>query len=219
MARYVLKALTGPVKGKIFLIKDGLKIGRSSGDIILKDKMVSNLHAEIRIYASGKIMIIDKDSKNKIIINKQATIKSILEKGSKFEIGQTEFELDFIKAPEEILSEFIKKKSKDIKDQALSLKPFFQVIEVLFSSGLQKGERHCLYYGPRFFGSASVDFPLFEKQAPKKAFVFIPGEMETFFVTDHPEIVRFNGKKIQKSKISSGDKILIGNTILKLTLK
>ena len=110
MGQFMIKALTGPVKGKAFPIEQGLKIGRSIGDILLKDQMVSDLHAEIKVYSSGKIMIIDKESKNKIIINDKTVVKSVLEKGSKFKIGETEFELVFTKTPEEILSEFIKKK-------------------------------------------------------------------------------------------------------------
>ena len=140
MGQFVIKALTGPVKGKVFPIKQGLKIGRSLGDILLKDKLVSELHAEIKIYSNGKIMVIDKDSKNKIFMNNQKVVKSILEKGSKFKIGETEFELDFVKTPEEILSNFFEKHSKNIKNHPLSLKPFFQTIELAFSSGLQSGK-------------------------------------------------------------------------------
>lgn len=219
MGRFIIKALTGPVKGKAFPIKQGLKIGRSLGDILLNDQLVSDLHAEIKVYSNGKIMIIDKDSKNKIVINNQKFVKSVLEKGSKFKIGQTEFELDFVKTPEEIFSEFIKKKTKNVQDQALSLKPFFKTIELVFLSGLQKGQRYYLSYGPRFFGSNSVDLPVLDKDSPKKAFALVPDKMETFFITNHPEIVHFNEEKIKKTKIKTGDQILIGNTILELTLK
>ena len=218
MGRYILKALTGPVQNQVFPVKHGLKIGRSLGDIILKDPLVSDLHAEIQIYSNGKIMILDKDSKNKIVINDQRTIKSVLEKGTRFKIGQTEFILDFIRTPEEIWSKYIKKIAKDIQDRPLRLKPFCQEIEIVFISGLQKGRRHYLSYGPRFFGSHSVDFPIFEKQAPKKAFVLVPSETKTSFVTNHPSIVRLNGKKIKKAGVKNGDKILIGDTVLKIKL-
>ena len=78
---------------------------------------------------------------------------------------------------------------------------------------------HDLFYGPRLFGSNSIDFPIFEKNTPKKAFAFVPDETKTFFVTNYPELVKFNGEKIKKAEIKSGDRILIGNTTLKLTLK
>ena len=219
MGQFVLKALTGPVKGQVFPIKHGLRIGRSLGDIILNDQLVSDLHAEIQIYSNGKIMIIDKDSKNKIIINDRRTVKSILEKGATFRIGQTDFKLEFIMPPEEIWSELIKRCAKNIQDHPLFLQPFLQAIEIVFLSGLQKGNRHYLSYGPRFFGSRSVDFPVFEKKAPEKAFALVPGKANTLFVTNHPSVVHLNGKKIKKAHIKSGNKISIGSTILKIILK
>ena len=219
MGRFVFKALTGPVKGQVFPVKHGLRIGRSLGDIVLKDPLVSDLHAEIQIYSNGKIMIVDKDSKNKIFMNDKRTVKSILENGSRFKIGQTEFVMDFIQTPEEIVIAFIKKNTKDIQDQPLSLQPFFQAIEIIFLSGIQKGEKHYLTYGPRFFGCNSVDFPIFEKKAPKKAFALVPDKSDTFFVTSEPLLVQFNEQKTKRVRIQSGDKISIGNTILKINLK
>ena len=219
MGRFVIKALTGPVKGKAFPVRHGLKIGRSVGDVLLPDRLVSDLHAEIKVYPNGKIMIIDKDSKNKIIIDDQKIVKSILEKGTKFKIGETEFELAFVKTPEEAVLDFINKHSKNIQNNPLSLKPFVRAIELVFTSGLQKGQRYYLSYGPRFLGSAFVDIPIFEKEAPKKAFAFVPDKTETFFMTDHPEIIKFNGQNIKKTTIDDGDTILVGTTNLQLNLK
>lgn len=219
MGRFILKALTGPVKGQIFPIRHGLKIGRSLGDIVLKDPLVSDLHAEIQIYPNGKIMIIDRDSKNKINMNDKLTVKSILELRTKFQIGETEFEVDFVQTPEEVMIEFIKKHTKEVQNNPLFLQPFVQAMEIVFLAGVQKGRKHYISYGPRFFGSHSVDFPLFEKKAPKKAFALVPDKMKTFFVTSHPSLVRLNEKKIKKASIKDGDKILIGNTILQIGLE
>lgn len=218
MGQLVIKALTGPVEGKAFLLKDGLRIGRSQGNIILLDPMVSDLHAEIRIYSNGKIMIFDQNSKNKIIINNRRLIKSVLEKGTKFKIGKTEFELAFVKTSEEILAEFISKNSKEIYNNPLALKPFVKSILLVFAVGLQKGQGYRLFYGPRFCGSASVDIPILEQEAPKRAFALIPDRMETLFVTKYPDVVKFNGMNIKKIKIKSGDRIIVGKTHLKLTL-
>ncbi|MCZ0932369.1 MAG: FHA domain-containing protein, partial [Oligoflexia bacterium] len=166
MGQFILQALTGPVRGKAFKVRNGLRIGRSSGDIILKDPSVSDLHAEIQIYSSGKIMIVDKDSKNKIFIGEKRVIKSILEEGSKFTIGSTEFELKFIKTPEEAWSQFLSLSAKSIKDQPLALKNFFKSVEVKFLYGIQKGQSYYLSYGPRFFGRHSVDCPVFDRKSP-----------------------------------------------------
>ena len=219
MGRFILKALTGPVEGKVFPVKHNLRIGRSSGDIILKDRLVSDLHAEIQIYSSGKIMLFDKDSKNKIVMNNKKIVKSILETGTKFKIGETEFELAFVRTPEEIWSEFIQESAKNIKDQPLSLKTFSRAVEIVFVSGLQKGQKYYAAYGPRFFGSHSVDFPIFEKKSPNKAFALVPNKQNILFITEHKDIVRLNDKKIREASIKNGDRILIENSILKINLK
>lgn len=219
MGKYVLKVLKGSLKGQTFPIKQGLKIGRSLGDIILKDSMVSDLHAEIQIYSTGKIMLIDKDSKNKIIMNNKRTVKSILEKGSRFKIGHTEFEVAFMKSPKELVLDFISKNMKSFEDQPLSLKAFPSPIEVVFLSGVQKGEKYYLSYGPRFFGSHSIDCHLFEETAPDKAFALIPKAQSAIFVTHYPSAVRFNGKNVEKVKIKTGDRISIGKTILEIRCK
>ena len=219
MGQFVLQALTGPLKGKAFKLRNGLRIGRSSGDIILKDPLVSDLHAEIQIYSNGKIMIVDKDSKNKILINKKKIVKSILEDGSHFVIGATNFKLKFVKTPEEAWSQFLSLKSKKIQDHPLSLKNFSKSIEVKFLSGMQKGQRYHLFYGPRFFGRHSVDCPLFDKKSPAKCFTLAPKNQDIFFTTKHPKIVQLNKQPVEKAKIKNGDKILIGDSLLEIKLR
>lgn len=219
MGKFILKALSGPLKGQSFDIKKGLKIGRTEGDIILDDSSVSSLHAKIDIYPNGKMMILDQDSKNRILINNKEVIKSILEKGTKFKIGKTEFEVALVMTAEELISHFMKKLSKKVKDNPVVLKPFSTPLEVSFISGLQKGQRYYLSYGPRFFGSESVDFPLFEKTAPKKSFAIIPEESGPYFVTKEPELVCFNGEQVKKHKIQNGDKVVIGETQLQIFFK
>ena len=219
MGKFALKALTGPVKGHSFPLGSGLRIGRVKGDIVLKDPSVSDPHAEIKVSSKGEIVIIDKDSKNGILVDNRETEKSTLKKGSKFKIGKTEFELVFILTPREILSSFIKKHSKNIKDQPLRLKPFIHEIELIFTAGLQKGERHLLLYGPRFCGSRSADLPLLDKKAPEKAFSLIPHKEKSLFITEHPSEVKLNGKEIEKASLKEGDKIFIGHTVLQILLK
>ena len=219
MGQYILQALTGPVKGKAFKVRHGLRIGRSSGGIVLKDPLVSDLHAEIQIYSSGKIMIVDKDSKNKIFIGKKKIIKSVLEEGSRFTIGATEFELKFVKTPEESWSQFLAHSAKNIKDQSLSLKNFSKSVEVKFLYGIQKGQSYYLSYGPRFFGRHSVDCPVFDRKSPGKCFTLIPKGKDVFFVTKHPNIVQLNKQKIEKAKINNGDKISIGDSLLEVKLR
>ena len=219
MGKFVLRALSGPIEGQSFDIKKGLKIGRTKGDILLDDPSVSSLHAKIDIYPNGKMMLLDQDSKNKIMIEDREVIKSILEKDTKFRIGKTEFEVALVMTAEEITANFIKKLSQKVEDSPITLKPFFKPLELSFISGLQKGQSYYLSYGPRFFGSESVDFPLFEKTAPKQSFTIVPAESSSYFVTKEPELVCFNGQPIKKCKIKEGDKVRIGETQLEIFFK
>ena len=141
MGYYALKILNGTLKGKIFPIRSGLKIGRSVGDILLNDPSVSSLHAEIQVYPNKKIMIVDKDSKNKILIDGKPLIKSILEEGSKFSIGQIQFEMVPSETPEEIFIKFMKKISESIDDRKVRLKPFFHKVRVFFLSPVSREGR------------------------------------------------------------------------------
>ena len=219
MGQFIIQALTGPVKGKAFKLRHGLQIGRSSGDIILKDGLVSDLHAEIQIYSSGKIMIVDMESKNKILIDDKKVIKSVLEEGSKFTIGSTEFKVKFIKTPEEAWSQFLALSTKKTQNQPLSLKAFSKNVEVKFLYGIQKGHSYHLSYGPRLFGRHSVDCPVFDKKSPAKSFTLIPKEQDIFFITKYPNIVQFNKQQVKKAKVNHGDQILIGDSLLEIRLK
>ena len=219
MGQFILRALTGPVKGKAFKLRNGLRIGRSSGDIILKDSLVSDLHAEIQIYSSGAIMIVDQDSKNKILVDEKKVVKSVLEEGSRFTVGSTEFELKFVRTPEEIWSQFLVHIAKKIKNQPLSLQSFSKDVEVKFLYGIQKGQSYYLSYGPRFFGRHSVDCPVFDKKSPEKCFTLVPHNQDIFFITKYPQIVQFNKQPIEKAKVNHGDKISIGDSLLEIRLK
>ncbi len=219
MGKFALKALNGPVKGRIFPVRHGLRIGRSSGDVILKDSSVSDPHAEIQIDSQGKIIILDQGSKNKIIMDRQRFDQLALEKGDEFQIGRTKFVLESIKTPEEVMSRFIQKAGKNITDQPVGLEPFFQDVEIAFVSGPQKGQRHYLSYGPRYAGAHSADLPIFEKKAPEKAFVLAPDGEKALFMTEHPSLVRLNRKKAEKAEIKDGDEIFIGGAVLKISLK
>ena len=184
MGKFVLKALTGPVKGKVFPLEEDLEIGRSEGDILLNDPAVSYIHAVIDIDPDGKMTILDQDSKNKIFINGRQVVEAVLEKDTQFTIGRTTFQVLYISSPQEILLEFMKRSSKSLEDSPVELMAFSPFLEVLFVNGLQKGQKYCLYYGPRFFGSHSTDLPLFEKSAPKQAFVLKPTMEGGTFISD-----------------------------------
>ncbi|MBC6416012.1 MAG: FHA domain-containing protein [Bdellovibrionales bacterium] len=218
MAKFLIEALTGPLKGKRIEVKDGLSFGREKGDIILKDSSVSEFHAEIQIYSSGTVMIVDQDSKNKIFINKKRVVKSVLESGNVFKIGQSEFIFKINYSPKEIWNTFIKKQMNKVEDTPMSLKVFVKPIKVNFLSGLQKNKNYKLYYGPRFFGRHSVDCPIFDSKAPKKAFVLIPQKKDILFKSFDTKSIQVNKKPLEQVSVKNGDKILVGDSLLEIQL-
>ena len=218
MAKFVIQALTGPLKNQVFSIRNGLTFGRERGDIVLQDPSVSKIHAKIEINPDGKMMIIDQESKNKIYIDDKKIVKSILEKDTVFKIGKSEFVVKLIQSPEELWFSFVKNQVKKIENTPMSLKVFFKPVQVKFYSGLQKGQQYKLYYGPRFFGRHSVDCPVFDRKAPEKSFVLIPEPEKILFKTSHPAQVRMNNGELEKSHIKNGDEIFIGESVLKVNL-
>ena len=218
MSRFVLQVLDGPLKGQFFPVGQGLLIGRNKGDIRLKDPSVSSIHAEIQTDSQGRVKIIDRDSKNKILFKGEKREELSLLEGMKFQIGKTE--LCLAPAPDhgKIISRVIEKEAEqaELKDRPLSLKPFAKGLELEWLAGTQKGHSFCLFYGPRVFGSASPDLPIFEKEAPDKAFAFVPSKKDIFFITDFPDLVFLNGKEIARSPLKDGDKISVGRAVLEI---
>ena len=218
MEKMAMRALSGPLKGKIFNLKNGMIFGRSAGDVILQDRRVSNPHAEIKIYRSGKVMIIDRDSKNGIEIDGEKKIKSVLEINSKILIGVSEFEVIKLMSPEEVWTAALKKYLPEIEDGDIELSPFFQPLELSFLKGPQMGMSRFLAYGPRVFGSESVDGPLFDACAPRDAFSFQPADGEILFETDYPELIKLNGESVSQKAVKNGDIISFGDTQIKISL-
>ena len=216
MGKFFIQALKGPVKGKVFELKRKLKIGRGKGDIVLKDPMVSKWHAEI-VFSDGKVVIFDKDSKNKFYVNGKKRSEYVLKNGSRFKIGESEFILRFVKAPEEKWAHFLSS-IKDIKDMPLSLKVFPQSVTVEFEAGIQKGKKLKLYYGPRLFGRLCVDCPVLDKKAPEKSFALIPQDHQILFQTSYPNQVFLNRKKVEKAVLKNKDQIFIGESVLNIKL-
>ena len=218
MGKFIVQAVKGPIKGETFDLKKSLTFGRKKGDVILPDSSVSSVHAEIQVDKTGKIIIKDKNSKNKIFVGEEQVEKMVLKDKSSFKIGDSEFVLRFINSPDELWFQFMKNQTAKIQDAPMSLKVFFKPVKVLFYAGLQKGREYHLDYGPRFFGRRSVDCPIFDKKSPEKAFALIPKAGHILFKTSHPDEVRINDKKEEQARLKNEDEIFVGDTVLKVRI-
>ena len=218
MSKFILRALSGPLKGKAFPLRKRLRIGRSKGEILLRDRLVSDLHAEI-VFSGKKFVITDCGSKNKIFIEGKRLEKASLQIGSRFKIGLTEFELGTQKSPEQIWMDFMKGCIDSMEDRPIRLEPFSKTLRLECVSGMERGKEFLLLYGPRFFGSGSVEFPLFDESVPKKAFAFVPEGQEILFLSSHPDQVRLNNQKVSKTQLKDGDEISIEDSLFKVNLE
>ncbi len=218
MKKLSIMALSGPVKGKTFDLKNGLVFGRAAGDVMLQDLRVSSPHAEIKIYKSGQIMLIDRNSKNGIEVNGEKKAKSILSLKTRFSIGVSEFEVIAPKSPEEACLNILKKHLPEFEDEKQrELSAFFKPLELKFLKGPQAGVLRFLAYGPRFFGSESVDGPLFDAAAPGDSFALRPSEGGILFETKHPEIININGEAAPQKAVQSGDIVSFGGSEIKIS--
>ena len=214
---YVIRPLKGPLKGRKFLMTESLKLGRRQGDIVLNDPAASDPHAEITFNSKGHPVLSDLNSKNGVLVDGKKQSEILLKKNSKFTIGKSEFQVVFLETPEEIWKEILKDSMLRVSDCPKKLSFFPCPLGIEFLSGPQKGARMTLTYGPRYFGSFSVDVPLLDTQAPPEAFVLSPEKWQTIFKTDFPEIVQLNGKQTRQIDVKDNDSVVIGETEIKIT--
>ncbi|MGI9548569.1 MAG: FHA domain-containing protein [Bdellovibrionales bacterium] len=222
MAKPILKIIKGSHKGKVYSLKNNMIIGRTTGDIVLKDHLISDPHAKIEIYSNDKIMLSDEDSKNGIFVDGEPKVKTVLEEGSKFSIGEHEFEVIFIKTPEETWREVLKNSLSLLKedDAPIPLSSFSKELHLNFTKGYMQGNTWVLAYGPRSFGSESPDCPLFGESVPGEAFTFIPqGNKEILYETSYPHVVLINGKQLSEKIIEEGDVISLDSLEIKIQLE
>ena len=221
MKNYAVKVLKGGLKGKVFPLKNRLVFGRSFGDIVLKNLSVSDPHAEVRRHSDDRVMLRDLDSKNGVFINGERKTAALLERGSVFTIGEADFQLIAFKSPEKAWMDFLLSKAGSVRDRPLDLQAFPCPVEALVAEGPQKSAKFILEYGPRSFGSGSVDVPLLDEQIPDKAFRLIPSGSDIVLETERPDLLLCNGKELQESSfvLSGDDMISCGETKLRIRFK
>lgn len=244
MVNLRLVALSGPVSGQNYVLRDGLKIGRTRGDILLADSKVSNLHGFF-VLENGRLWLQDNGSKNGIRVAGERLNRFEIKPGVKFEIGNSQFEVigdDSVRLDEEdtpppsvqpphvesldegpkawgdslrqLLAQALQSGSEVTPSQELL--PFVPPLKLLFVGGGQAETEWILGYGPRHVGGKSVDLPIFEPGAPDHCFKLSPSETGIVFETSNPEKVRVNQTSQTQKILSPGDVISIGDTIIEV---
>lgn len=217
--QFVLEALSGPIAGNSFKFNKQLILGRSSGDVLLQDTTTSNPHAEIIVYESGSVMLIDKDSKNGVFVNGTLKTKTILDSGSKFTIGSIEFEIKKIQAPEKIWNSVLSKALMQIKNNQKKLQCFSKEIHLNFLKGPYTKRKEILVYGPHCFGSQQIEGVLLGKGVPDEAFCLIPKGDAIIFKPCPSSNIFLNGEKVSEAEVKTQDFITFKTTVIKIELK
>jgi len=224
--------IEGSQVGRVFPVRDGHVLGRTTGEIRIKDDArISSAHARVQKDARGGLLLVDEGSSNGLQIN-GATVRRIkILPGVQFYVGKTKFkvieiELDLPVETPELDSE--SKSWQDVFSQTLAtleLKntdpnpvfgPFSPLLQLLFVEGLQADQEVILGFGPRHFGSDSLDIELHDPLSPPIAFILEPTPAGPQLRTQFPKLVRVNGQSNQEQQLQPGDKIQVGHTLIEV---
>lgn len=223
-----IEIIDGSNEGSRYEVRDGLTLGRSQADIIIKDPKVSSRHAEFSRDGKGQLVLIDLDSSNGIHISGRRVKKVALIPGVIFEIGRTQFKV--ITVEEEIAPDFARLltwrnilrttlPSFEVKNSQPGQKPerFSPALKLNFIQGIQADEEIILGWGPRKAGADSLDIELLDADAPKDAFELLagPGQVEIKILS--PGRITVNNKAIDAEMLRDGDLISVGTTLIKVS--
>jgi len=222
-----LEIISGPSQGKVVKIQEGLRVGRSRGELQINDPKISSLHAQVIKHRKGIFILLDKQSHNKILFNGERVEKLALMPGIQFMLGDTKFrvvqktsddliEETTVKASAgsdscELNESFLVDLNEFLKQERHIILPldvhFFEIpIWLVFTQGAELGRQVGLVYGPRTIGRESLDIQIREPSAPPTAFTIkpIPNNPRAFdFQTQYPALVKLNNYSVQTMRVET----------------
>lgn len=224
-----IEVLDGPESGSRFQASENTTLGRTNADIVIQDSKISGTHARIQADSKGRLTLVDLDSINGIYVNGQRVKKVSLLQGVIFTIGRTQFrvvlieekqakeEVGVIRGWRDILQRSLLNIISYDKPSNIKIEGFTPPIRLKFITGIQTDEEVILGYGPRKFGSSSLDIELLDQEAPMAAFELHPGPGMVEFINKAPGKVKLNQKSISKQMLQDDDLISVGATTIKIT--
>jgi pSer/pThr/pTyr-binding forkhead associated (FHA) protein len=229
-----LEIVEGASAGSRFRIREGLRIGRTTGEILLDDPKVSSLHAQIEKDNKGSYILMDRDSANGLRINGQKVKRVAMLPGVKFHVGKTLLqvveafeegaeelpplaEAEKPKTWREVLAEEIPRLPLKNLDSVMRVEAFRPALQLDFIQGVQMEHQLLLGYGPRRFGSDVLDVELQEPLCPPLAFEILSENGEAVFQTQYPKLVLLNNTPTATAPLKEGDHIRIGQTIIRVS--
>ncbi len=223
-----LVILEGVRKGEEFVVKDDIVIGRSRGDLTLRDAKASNPHAKIVLSSKNSYQIEDLNSSNGTFVNGTRISKVTINLKDRIKIGNSILCLDVLaptkKGPIFEANSWQEKVGdaliavKELKGDTRFL-PFKLPLCLEVIQGLQAGERFFFGFGPRSVGSSCPDGLIMDSKCPERAFEVHPGNDSTPWVLKNVDsAIRLNDQPITaaNSFLKAGDRISFGTTILEV---
>lgn len=222
----VIEILEGIQKGQLFKVIDKATLGRKKADMIIKDPNVSTTHAMIMFDDSNIPILVDQNSRNGLIVNDTVVRKLALHPETKFTVGDTDFIVRHF-TDEELEEYFPTKTWRDfLADEinrntlrtlpAEEVVPFNPKVELQFIQGIQTDESKILTFGPRIAGFNSLDIALYEEEGPEMAFKILPTSGGAKIINFDLNRVLLNDTVFESSVLISGDRITIGESIIKV---
>jgi len=213
-----LYVIDGVLKGKRFKLAHGQILGRIKADISLKDPKISTRHA--RVVKDGDLFILlDAGSSNGIKVDGQKKPEVYLKEGVIIQLGDSYLQvLPYKKSLkkddnkqqikidlgtwQERLTSFITGTVEKIKNKKKAISPLNHLLRLNIFRGVQLDTVWYMGYGPRQVGSKSMDFPIYEKDAPEVCFEIIPTPKGSQFKTTNPKKVLINDKAMAAKRSS-----------------
>lgn len=227
-----LEVMEGTHQGRVFPLRDGHVMGRTSGEIRIKDDpRISSVHAKVQKDPRGGLLLVDENSANGLLINGVLVRRVKLLPGVQFIAGKTRFrvveiELELpdstpeLEEPQKKWTERLAEGLGTLEMKAHSPAPHFgafsPILHLTFLEGIQADQEVTVGFGPRAFGADTLDVELHDPLSPPLAFTLNPTPDGPELVTQFPKLVRVNGKHDNRYLLQSGDRIQIGHTLIEI---
>lgn len=209
------------------LTKSMTTIGRRQTDIILDDSKASSSHAEL-IHKNNQYVLVDKQSTNGTFVNRRPISEHLLADQDVIEIGNST--LCFFKdlrdfhgeSAEFTLSKSAQSKEDVEKTEATKPTTTRTVTQLetrmAILEGPNKGQTFKFRKSHVLIGRAEADLILLDLDTSRSHCLIEVLSPTVIYIRDLDSTngTYLNGKKILSEKISSGDKIRLGNTEIKV---
>jgi pSer/pThr/pTyr-binding forkhead associated (FHA) protein len=226
-----LDVLEGASAGERFPLMEGTVIGRTEGDIRIRDAKISSRHAKVVKNEKGQFFLVDEGSTNGLRVKGIRRDRILLENGLSFLIGKTpvrivEYDREKYSPPSTSAKDWRGLLVQQIPPLTLEDNPsattttrpkaFSPPVCLRVKTGIQSKQEWILGFGPRNFGSEGLEFELFEPTTPDLAFKISPDDEGARFDTDHSTVVFLNEKPISTDILREGDQIRIGDSLIEV---